>query len=316
MQAWNGQRMTVGESSTGRMERRPEKRLASRMEELGVPAPFELEQFHGWLERHSQRRVRMVAAAMPAGGPSGALIRRPAADYLYYEDQTSAFHQAHIVLCLAAHIVLGEDSGTSVDVRLVPDVSPRLVRLMLGDSRGGVISVQEAEAFAFLALGRPRSRWFPLAAWHDLRRLAPLSTGLGMTVRAEKGMARYGVRPSIRYRLYQRVIGIRDAMLTLEPYRDERVAAEARAAAQAAGLADDELTAAVEAAVIDAAIRQKATGHLPHRPDSSTREPSGTGIDLRSETAWLVLMSRAWTRTQSVATRPEPSTCLGTHTSM
>jgi Family of unknown function (DUF6545) len=57
------------------------------------------------------------------------------------------------------------------------------------------------------------------------------------------------VRPSLRYRLYRRVIAIRDTMLALAPFRDERVATRARAAAAATGLTGDELAAAVEAAV-------------------------------------------------------------------
>ncbi|HEY1918990.1 MAG TPA: DUF6545 domain-containing protein [Streptosporangiaceae bacterium] len=307
--------MTAADVSSDQTKRRPGKRLVKQVRELGLPAPFELERFHDWLERHSQRRIRMIAAALPAGGPSGALIRRPAADYLYYEEQTSPFHRAHIVLCLAAHIVLGQGSPAPVDMRLMPDVSPQLVRRMLGASRDGVISSLQAEAFAYLALGRPGPRWLPLAAWRDLRRLGPLTAGLARTVREEnEGTRRWGRLPG-RFRLYRRVIGIRDAMLTLTPYRDARVADEAMAGGQAAGLAGDDLTAAIEAAVLKAAARQKGTGVLPHRPDVSVRGPSGLDADLRSETAWLVLVSGAWARTSSVTLRPEPS-CSGTTSSM
>ena len=64
----------------------------------------------------------------------------------------------------------------------------------------------------------------------------------------------------LRLRLYRRVIEIRDGLLALRPYRDPVVAAAARDRATRAGLHGPPCDAAVEAAVIAAALRAKAEG--------------------------------------------------------
>ena len=75
---------------------------------LAVSAPFDLEEFRECLERRSGRPVHLIPAALPAGSPSGVCIRTAGQDYLYFEQRTSPFHQAHIQVNLAAHILLTE----------------------------------------------------------------------------------------------------------------------------------------------------------------------------------------------------------------
>src|ERR1017187_7245479 len=109
-------------------------RCAGMVRDLAIPVPFDLGEFRACLERHTHRAVELVPAAMAPGAPSGTFFSTAGADYLYYEQQTTPFHQAHIVLAMAAHVLLGDVASPSVDPRLAPDVSPDLIRLMLGYS--------------------------------------------------------------------------------------------------------------------------------------------------------------------------------------
>lgn len=95
----------------------------------------------------------------------------------------------------------------------------------------------------------------------------------------------------LRLHLYRRVIEIRDGLLALRPYRDPRVAAAARERATRAGLRGARLDAAVEAAVIAAALLAKAEG----RPSGAADPAEVTGgDDLAGETAFLGLVARAY----------------------
>ncbi|MEV0269859.1 MAB_1171c family putative transporter [Hamadaea sp. NPDC050747] len=78
--------------------------------------------------------------------------------------------------------------------------------------------------------------------------------------------------------LYRRVVEISDARLQLKPYCDGRVAAAARSAAHDAGLAGIDADAAVEAAMLRAALAAHTAGTLPEQP--ATRD------DLRLADAW------------------------------
>lgn len=94
----------------------------------------------------------------------------------------------------------------------------------------------------------------------------------------------------LRLRLYRRVIEIRDGLLALRPYRDPDVAAAARDRATRAGLVGQHRDAAVEAATIAAALHLRATGPPPHDHETTV----AGGDDLAAETAFLVLVARAY----------------------
>src|SRR5439155_23768653 len=100
------------------------------------------------------------------------------------------------------------------------------------------------------------------------------------------------------FRLYRRVIEIRDGRLALRGFLDERVAATADALGRRAGLSGDALAAATEAAVIAAALRAKAAG-APARPPAA--EPVTGGRDLADEVAWLTQVARAFAGSPVVA---------------
>jgi len=294
---------------------------AHLIQELAVPALFELREFRACLEKLTGRVVELVPVVMEPGVPSGIWLRTAGADYLYYEEQTSPFHQAHIVLALAAQLLLSDAADPSVDPRLMPDVSPELMRLMLGATACSQVTQREAEELAFMALehARPVSYPQPLAR-RALRQLRPLHAALREAVPEIAATAAPGIWPTPSGRLHRQVIQIRDAALALRPYRDPEAASAATRAACAAGLTGDELAATAEAAVLAPAVCAWKSGRPAPRTPGRTGGLPVLGPDLRSETAWLVKVSRAFAQLQrgaesardAIESRPEPASWMQT----
>ena len=275
---------------------------AEMIRELAVPALSELREFRACLERLTGRVAELVPVVMEPGAPSGTWLRTGVADYLFYEEQTSRFHQAHIVLSVAAQLLLGDTAEPSVDPRLVPDVSPQLIRLMLGGAVCSPVTQREAEELAFLAVehARPVSYPQPLAR-RALRQLRPLHAALRAAVPQIAATAAPRIWTSPSLRLHRQVIQIRDAALALRPYRDPEAASAATSTACAAGLTGEELAAAGEAAVLAAAVSTRRSGQPVPRTPARTGGLPMPGPDLRSETAWLVKVSRAFAQLQRAA---------------
>jgi hypothetical protein len=108
------------------------------------------------------------------------------------------------------------------------------------------------------------------------------------------------------FRLYRRVIEIRDGRLALRPHFVPDVAATARRLGEAAGLSGDDLQATIDAATLAAALRAKA------RNEAVTASPAGgvlasdhdsaTGADLSSEVRWLKRIARTFAGSPVVTT--------------
>jgi hypothetical protein len=120
--------------------------------------------------------------------------------------------------------------------------------------------------------------------WNGLRQVEP-----GIALDPPSVPDAFVVR-NLRLRLYRRTIEIRDGLLALNPYRDPVVAAEARDRGVRDGLSGSELEAAVEAAVVIAALRARAEGLPPSTPDTGV---SG-GCDLDSDITFLCHVARAY----------------------
>lgn len=281
-----------------RYRHRPDRagqRYADMVRDLAIPVPFDLSALRACLEQRTGRVVEMLPAVMEPGAPSGTFFSTAGADYLYYEQRTTPFHQAHIVLSLTGRLLVGEVDGPSFDRRLVPDLSPQLIRLMLGQVVDSTVTLAEAETFAFLAMDRAHlAACSSLFARRALRQLRPLHLALCEAVPEATNAAASGGRSSARLRLYQQVIEIRDAGLALRRYRDLDVVSAAAGAARAAGLAAGALPAVVEAAVLAAAMRARNAGHPVRQEADEAALPPALGADLRSEIAWLVKVSRAF----------------------
>ncbi|OLF14675.1 DUF6545 domain-containing protein [Actinophytocola xanthii] len=103
---------------------------------------------------------------------------------------------------------------------------------------------------------------------------------------------------TVEFRLYRRIIEIRDAVLTLRPYVDEQVANTARESAAAAGLDRDGQEAVVEAATLAAALRAKAD----NRVNGDAAPPTAVRpADIDEEARWLTGVADAYRRSPVVA---------------
>jgi hypothetical protein len=98
------------------------------------------------------------------------------------------------------------------------------------------------------------------------------------------------------FRLYRRVVEIRDGSLALRPYFDSRVIEQARELSRAAELPDDERQATIEATSIAAALQARMYDQ-PVRIGNSLTPPSlesHGGADVASEAEVLVRVARCY----------------------
>lgn len=146
----------------------PKGRHAAIVDELDIPAPFDLAEFISGLERQRRRPIRLCPFSSGPGAPCGMWIGTANADFLYYEEGTTPYHQDHIALHEAAHMMLGHRGATEVWERLVsllvPDVDPQLVQLIMGRSVYGSQEERDAETLASLIHERAGDRPAPLPA--------------------------------------------------------------------------------------------------------------------------------------------------------
>jgi Family of unknown function (DUF6545) len=286
-----------------RERRIPRSAMADPVAGLADAVPVG-EKFWRHVRRESHRAIELVPVDTEPGGPSGMWCRTAETDYLYYERQTSPFHQAHILRHLAARLLLNNQSGLTLDPALVPDLSPRLVRLILGDDVQVSQADAAAENLAIVSLERTNRRPSRVKARRMLRQLAPLRAAL---LAAVPEAARVTVQTAPRPRLNQVVVEIRDAVLALRPYFDDQVVRRARQEADVAGLTGKARACSVEAAVLAAALRAKAAGVPAPGATPTYGWQYMPGRGLPSEAAWLVRVSRRFTQ-HLAAAEPAPDT--------
>jgi hypothetical protein len=104
----------------------------------------------------------------------------------------------------------------------------------------------------------------------------------------------------VNFRLYRRIIEIRDGRLALRPYFDAGVAEDAHRRAADAGLDQVAQEAVIEAATLAAAIEAKATGRRPVEQPPSADGAAGGG-DLATELSWLTQVAKAFVSSAIVA---------------
>jgi uncharacterized protein DUF6545 len=106
---------------------------------------------------------------------------------------------------------------------------------------------------------------------------------------------------NLDFRLYRRVIEIRDGALAVRPYFDPDVAASARKLATLAQLPAAQVETAVEAAQLRLAVRARAAGHPPsvHNWEPPT---AASGKDLDAELTALVPLAQAFATSAIVRT--------------
>lgn len=132
---------------------------------LEIPAPFAVEEFVAIVARRRGRPIRI--GSFPGAGPGvpcGLWVWTHAADYVYYAEETSAYHQRQIVVHEVAHMLLGHGAGTGPEHRmecLMPTVGAGAPSGVFADCSGGAyLSARErdAESLASLIMNREAPR--------------------------------------------------------------------------------------------------------------------------------------------------------------
>jgi hypothetical protein len=90
---------------TGMNLRHLRRICAARVEALDLPFPFDVHKLCKSVERARGRMIHLVPRTLPAGSPSGLCVSTNVGDYIFYESQTSALHQEHIILHEVGHLL-------------------------------------------------------------------------------------------------------------------------------------------------------------------------------------------------------------------
>ena len=157
-------------------------RCRQRVDDLlghtGIPYPWDINQFVDRLERHRARDIDLCAIPWAVGDSCGAWQQHPDHDVIAYAENTSGFHQDHIILHEIGHMisqhrgrcVLPEDEAQ----RIAPDLTPTAFAHLLDR---GTSHAEEREAETIAVMIHQRSRIRPQLAREllppaDARRLA------------------------------------------------------------------------------------------------------------------------------------------------
>jgi hypothetical protein len=191
---------------------------------------------------------------------------------------------------------------------------------------GTIEPVLIALAVAMFAIGATMPTWGPrigvtrLCGWvsqyRSLRRLYSLWIALRRScpeialLPAPSSLVDVWDVRDVKFRLYRRVIEIRDGILALRPYGDPMVVAAAAQSCREEKLGTDETEAVVEAVgiVVGQCAKERGEGRVGELDGAK-----GGGNDLDQETAYLGRVARAYarstvvraTRAQLVARAPE-----------
>ncbi|MEC3973705.1 hypothetical protein [Amycolatopsis sp. H20-H5] len=129
-----------------------------------LPEPFDAEAFVALLARQRGRPIELMPVSVPSGGPCGLLMSTERADYILCPTDTTALHQRHILLHEVGHLLCGHTGsgagadGAALDAAvtgtLMPNLSPELVRRVLGRTTYTEVQEREAELLATLLAQR------------------------------------------------------------------------------------------------------------------------------------------------------------------
>lgn len=148
--------------------RRPGRALWRRAREVAdavsLPEPFDAEAFVAGLAAVRGRPIELMPVSAPEGAPCGLLMSTERADYILYPTNTTALHRRHILLHEVGHLLCGHTGsgagadGAAIDAaagrQLMPNLSPELVRRVLGRTTYTEVEEREAELVATLLAQR------------------------------------------------------------------------------------------------------------------------------------------------------------------
>ena len=133
------------------MSRELRKSCQRLVADLGLPRPFSLGSLLGRVEERRGRRIHILpipSHAIPSG-PCGLWIETRRNDYVFYDGDTTPFHQGCIIFHEFGHMLsAGEESGMGADSLdmnlLLPHLDPLLIQRVLG--RDGYTGPEEEKA--------------------------------------------------------------------------------------------------------------------------------------------------------------------------
>lgn len=127
----------------------------------GIPDPWDINEFLDRLELHRGRDIDLCAITWSPGDSCGAWQQHPDHDVIAYAENTSGFHQDHIILHEVGHMI-SQHRGRCVfsqeqAQRIAPDLTPVALAHLL-DRSGAQAEEHEAETIAVLIHQRARVR--------------------------------------------------------------------------------------------------------------------------------------------------------------
>jgi hypothetical protein len=133
------------------------RRCQERLLEIDLPVPFDASSFCDALAARRGRPILLLP--VPAKeGPFGLWIATAEADYIFFERDTSRWHQEHIILHEVCHLLWDHDrshvSDDEVIQMLLPSLAPQMVQRVLQRSAYSREDEREAELLATLILER------------------------------------------------------------------------------------------------------------------------------------------------------------------
>lgn len=144
--------------------RRGYRKCRELVENLPLPRPFSVPALVEMLAEHTNREIHI--RTLPPGltiNACGAWLQLADQDVIFVEDTTSRFHREHIVLHEIGHMICDHRSGTADIVRdfgrLLPDLSPTLVRRLMTRTSYTTDEEQEAELVASLIRITAETQW-------------------------------------------------------------------------------------------------------------------------------------------------------------
>jgi hypothetical protein len=159
----------AGEIGDATVETAPgfQSRCEQLISTLNIPQPFDMYAFLTSLAEQRGRRIELVPATLPATLPCGMLVCTDDVDYIFHAIDTTPLHAWHIDMHEVGHLLLDHaailgrhgldenlpalDEQTAVRL-LLPDLSPELIRRILGRTGYSDAHEREAEVFASMLL--------------------------------------------------------------------------------------------------------------------------------------------------------------------
>ena len=134
----------------------------SRLQDLQIPEPFDIDVLCDMLAKRRGRPMRLTSLPEPRviDTPSALWIAYEHEDVIFVEDATSPFHREHLIVHELGHMLCNHATPLRLEGdyarRLVPDLDPALIKLMLGRTSYTTAQEREAETLATLILSRAR----------------------------------------------------------------------------------------------------------------------------------------------------------------